>query len=329
MTDRLADLTGGRHYSDDDEVDIEAGAPGVDDESNRLLEKFNREVAAIDKVTVWANGILNSASPSTAHRGRKLQQVEEKMKAVRKRLKNMADTNAQFAKDNSGRPATVRTRIVRYTKCSQDFMSMTEKLASSWEDHRTELSMEVKRDVMSVNTRATEAEVDHAINNNQLESVLVSRQDTSEARHQLEDIRERNKDIQKLVKSVAELNQIFQDMSILVNQQQDLINNIEYTVQEVKSDTKVAAEELVQARAHQKSKRKKKICICVIIIVIIIVILIAVLIPVLRVINQTAQTAQGNGQTTVVVPAAPANATARMAERSDILTIVAHVLSKI
>ena len=281
MTDRLADLTGGRRYSNDSVPDLEAG---IDDESNRLLDKFNKEVAAIDKVITWANRMIASEARDEAERTKQLDAVDEKMKAVRRRLKSMAEANKVFARENSSRPSTVRTRVVRYTKCSKDFIAMTERLSNAWDEHRQVLAAGVKRDVMRANPYASEPEIDNAINSGgqaQLDAVL-SDSSSATARHQLEDIRERNKDIQKLVKSVAELNQIFQDMSILVETQQDLINNIEYTVEEVKSDVKTANEELVQARAHQKSKRKKKMCIILLVVIIIIAILLAVLIPILN-----------------------------------------------
>lgn len=70
-------------------------------------------------------------------------------------------------------------------------------------------------------------------------------------------------------------------MSILVESQQTLINDIEYNVQEVKADVKSAGEELVQARAHQKSKNKKKMCVILLILIIIAIIVIAILASVL------------------------------------------------
>lgn len=310
MTDRLADLTGGRRYSNDSAPDLEAG---LDDESARLLEKFNKEVAAIDKVIGWADRMISSDAEDESERTKQLDAVDEKMKAVRKRLKAMADANKVFARENSSRPATVRTRVVRYTKCSKDFIGMTERLSAAWDEHRQVLAAGVKRDVMRANPRASEREVDSALNSGgqaQLDAVLSSSRSAA-AQHQLEDIRERNKDIQKLVKSVAELNQIFQDMSILVETQQDLINNIEYTVQDVKADVKVANEELVQARAHQKSKRKKKMCIIFLVIIIVIIILLAILIPVLR------NLPRGNSSINVNVPSNNTGQALRMIVKSQ------------
>lgn len=295
MTDRLADLQRGQRLSNASATsDLEAG---LDDESERLLHSFNREADAIDKVLVWASDKIANVRDSgrddfaAAARTTELEAVESKVHAVRRRLKAMADGNKKFARENSNRPATVRTRIVRYTKLGKDFIAVTEALAGAREEHRVHLAAGVKRAVMNANPRASEREVEHALGSgtqHQLDAVLVDAR-SSTAQHQLEDIRERNKEIQKLVRSVAELNQIFQDMSILVETQQDLVNNIEYTVQEVKADVKQANEELIQARAHQKSRNKKKMWCIILSVAILLIILISVTFAILKTIGPLAR----------------------------------------
>lgn len=117
----------------------------IDDESNGMLDKFNRQVAEIDKVIVWVNRVLNTPSrdtdtdADTAQRGQNLEMIEEKVKAVRKQLKNMADMNAQFAYDNFRPSGTVR-----YTGCLEDFIAMNEKLESVWDVHRGNLAKEAE-----------------------------------------------------------------------------------------------------------------------------------------------------------------------------------------
>lgn len=294
MTDRLADLQRGQRISNASATsDLEAG---LDDESERLLQSFNREAEAIDKVLVWAADKINSVRNSgrdefaAASHSSDLETVETKVHAVRRRLKTMADSNKKFAREHSNRPATVRTRIVRYTKLGNDFVAVTKNLSQARDQHRAQLTVGVKRAVMDANPRASEQEVERAIGSgaqHQLDSVLSDARSTA-ARHQLEDIRERNKDIQKLVRSVAELNQIFQDMSILVETQQDLVNEIEFTVQEVKGDVKQANEELVQARAHQKSRNKKKMWCIILAVVIVLIIVLTILFALLKTIGPLA-----------------------------------------
>jgi len=281
MTDRLSELTAGQHLSRyKTTTDLEGGG-GANVESDRLLDKFNKEISAIDRVIVWSNGVINQPpTVDTAQRTQDLNDVEVKLKSVRKRLKNMAGANKVFSNEHSHLPSTVHMRLVRYKKTSQDFITLTGKLSDTWESHRVVVSREMKRDIMSVNPRVSEREVDSAIRSGQqarLEDVLdVGDNNREAARHQLEDIRMRNMDLQNLMANVAELNQAFQEMSILVEQQQDLINNVEFNIEDSKKDAKKAGDELHIAHNHQKRNRKMKIA-CAIVVFIIIGIILAII----------------------------------------------------
>lgn len=108
-------------------LDFEVG--GARNDGNANVENFNREVAAINEVLAWANVELNFPAQSTVERGQTLARVEKKVKSVRIGLKNLADINASFDKDNSG----LANSVARYAKCLEDFIVMTEKLASARE----------------------------------------------------------------------------------------------------------------------------------------------------------------------------------------------------
>jgi len=93
------------------------------------------------------------------------------------------------------------------------------------------------------------------------------------ARSALADIQERHKDITRLETSIQELHQLFLDMSVLVESQGELLDQIEYTVSQSVNFTGKAVEELRTANQYQKRVRKKMCCIiCVILIVIIAII---------------------------------------------------------
>lgn len=286
MTDRLAELHQGRSpYSHPapEQDDIESG---LISEQDAVLAKFNREAEAIEKVNVWAEDSINAinhALPTAMDAdalkaiGDKLNIIEEKLAAVRKRLKRIAGENKELAAQKSGVPSSLRIRVSRYTKLGKDFMTVTSKLQATTEAHKIATTKSVKQEILIANPSASEAQVDRALESgNGLESVLQS--GNSNLRYQIEDLQSRNRDIQKLSKNIIDLRQMFEDMSILVEGQQELINNIEYNVSQVKSDTKKAAEELVVARKHQKSARKKKMCICITITIILVAVVAGIII---------------------------------------------------
>lgn len=285
MTDRLAELHQGRSLPTQGSADVDDIETGLIADQDAVLAKFNREAEAIDKVYAWADKSIRAVNDSLSDPeslptiGEKLDVIEKKLDAVRKRLKRIAGENKEFAAQKSGVPSSLRIRVSRYTKLGKDFMAVTSQLESSREAHKKVATKRMKHDILRANPNASEAHVDRALENGTgIDTFLQT--DNSNLRYQVEDLQSRNRDIQKLSKNIVDLHQMFTDMSILVEGQQELINDIEYNVKEVKADTKKAAEELVVARKHQKSARKKKACICILVIVIIIGIAAAILIPI-------------------------------------------------
>ncbi|KAI0559687.1 syntaxin PM [Gracilaria domingensis] len=266
MTDRLGELRPGAPSEPDD---IEAG---LDAAAEAKLAAFNRKADAIEKVFVWADRSIRTitndlsdpdALPSVTAQ---LDTIDNKLDAVRKHLRRIADENRQIAAMADSSPATLKHRVNRFTKLSKDFMAITTQMETVRERHRDVVKDGVKRDILAANPHATERQVERALQGGDLQAVL--HEDDVHLHHQIEDLRARNQDIQKLSKNIVELHNMFTDMSLLVENQQELINGIEYNVKEVHQTTKKAAEELVIARNHQKAARKKKWC-CIISVVVI------------------------------------------------------------
>ena len=77
----------------------------------------------------------------------------------------------------------------------------------------------------------------------------------------------------KLEASIQELPQLFLDMSVLVESQGELLDQIEYTVAQSVNYTGKAVEELRSATRYQKKARKKMCCIVIVIVIIGVIIL--------------------------------------------------------
>lgn len=259
---------------------------GLDAEGERLMAKFSKEGDAIQNVLSWsetsvadvdrsfdAAGARGLRAERLAELGARLDTVEDKLAAVRKRLKRIAAENKEFKREHAGRTAVVRTRVVQYRQMGGRFIEVVKALEAVRGRHRAALESGVKADIMAANPAVSEGEAARAIAGGDRgveDAVYAGRGATPEMRYQVQDIQSRNAEISKLAKNMAELNTMFVDMSILVDGQQELLNNIEYDVQEVKEKTEEAAEELVVARKHQKSRNKKK-CWCTIICILILV----------------------------------------------------------
>ncbi|KNC77025.1 hypothetical protein SARC_10504, partial [Sphaeroforma arctica JP610] len=96
----------------------------------------------------------------------------------------------------------------------------------------------------------------------------------AEAQQALEDIQDRHKDLIKLEKSIRELHELFVDMAILVEQQGEMVDRIEFNVTQSTDYVEQAVVELKEAQQYQSSARKKQIIFASIVIVIIVIIVI-------------------------------------------------------
>ena len=99
----------------------------------------------------------------------------------------------------------------------------------------------------------------------------------AQARNALADIQERHKDITRLETSIQELHQLFLDMSVLVESQGELLDQIEYTVSQSVNYTGKAVEELRSANKYQKKVRKKMCCIICVGLIVMIILLVTIL----------------------------------------------------
>jgi len=92
------------------------------------------------------------------------------------------------------------------------------------------------------------------------------------------EIQERHSAIRELERKLLELNQIFLDMSVLVEAQGEMIDNVASHVAKSVVYVQQGHVELRMAREYQKSTRKWACCISVILLIV----LIAILLPVLK-----------------------------------------------
>ncbi|KAM7540241.1 hypothetical protein Aperf_G00000024878 [Anoplocephala perfoliata] len=98
--------------------------------------------------------------------------------------------------------------------------------------------------------------------------------DTQMARQTLDEIEARHQDIIKLEQSIKELHDMFQDVSTLVESQQETIDKIEYNVDNAQDYVETAKKDVEKAVVYQKKSRKKKIIIGIVITVIILIVVI-------------------------------------------------------
>lgn len=298
MTDRLAELTAGSQSLDYKSSgvysgDCEDADDDIDEESREDLAAFEREADAItaaiskirDNVHEIEGRYLETEKISTPpdvrlaserEVQRMLQESEKRSDAIRKRLKRIAGENKKFQQDFPHKTGVLRVRINTHQAMTKKFMSAMSFLETIQERHQKSVADALEEKLRAINPEATDEEIADAVRNGEdqyiVENSLTMKQlppeEQQRLRNGLADLKSRNQEMKKLEASIIQLHQLFTDMQALVESQGELLNNIEYNVEETKGATEAAHEELVQARNHQKSANKKKCILALIVIAI-------------------------------------------------------------
>ena len=146
----------------------------------------------------------------------------------------------------------------------------------------------IARHVRIVNPNATEEDIQNALESGGGEQyfadkIMMGSKEMATTRTIYVDVQEKHRDILKIETSMEELHQLFVDMAVLVDSQQELFDNISSNVANSVNFVEKARENLHVARKHQGSARKVTCIIIVVVIVIavIIIIIAAVVVPLL------------------------------------------------
>eukprot|EP00325_Prymnesiales_sp_UTEX-LB-985_P002517 CAMPEP_0174697614 /NCGR_PEP_ID=MMETSP1094-20130205/3427_1 /TAXON_ID=156173 /ORGANISM="Chrysochromulina brevifilum, Strain UTEX LB 985" /LENGTH=346 /DNA_ID=CAMNT_0015894623 /DNA_START=65 /DNA_END=1105 /DNA_ORIENTATION=+ len=200
---------------------------------------------------------------------------------VRNKLKALDVENKEFANANKG-SSEARIRTNMHGTLTRKFVDLMKDYQELQTKHKNKYRDRVKRQFKIVKPQATEQEIEAAADDPKAPEIfsqqILQGPGHAAARNALADIQERHKDITRLETSIAELHQLFLDMSVLVESQGELLDQIEYTVSQSVNYTGKAVEELRSANKYQKKVRAKMCCVIVTVIVILIVILVPLLI---------------------------------------------------
>jgi t-SNARE complex subunit (syntaxin) len=302
MTDRLAELTGNARQSFESDPE-DPQDRDIDRESREALQKFQTECDKLSKsISEVSETVGHVESQYMVSLNPKMLTTEKqhadeticglvetnkkRTEVIRKQLRKIANENKAFALEFPHKSGELRVRVNTHQAMTKNFMNAMQHFEVAQEKHRDNVSTAMERQLREMNPQASDDEIRAAtrsgntdpIANNSSILALLPAAEQSRLRNGLSDLKSRNNDIRKLEESIIELHQLFMDMQVLVEAQGELLNDIEYNVEETKGATVAAHEELVEARNHQKSAGKKKCCIATLAICIVLAAIVPTLI---------------------------------------------------
>ncbi|VDN58849.1 unnamed protein product [Dracunculus medinensis] len=152
-----------------------------------------------------------------------------------------------------------------------------ENFAAAQEDYRKRATKRIKRQLELAGEQLTDTEINELFDSNITQ--IYNRDLTTVAmRSVMDDASSRQKEILKLEESISELNDLYNDMAILLQQQGELVENIDRNVEEATYYLHEGNQQARIAISYKKGAIRKKIFIIIVITVILVIIIIALLI---------------------------------------------------
>nr|QQY02456.1 syntaxin 1 [Cryptocotyle lingua] len=226
------------------------------EEIRNLIERVQ---ALVEDVKNKHSDILSSPNQDETTKAQLEEAMAEiKMIAhkVRAKLKQM-EMNIEYDENSDKSSADLRIRKTQYSTISRNFIEVMTDYNKAQVAFRDACKNRIKRQ-MEIAERK--------ISNEELEDMLESGNpaiftqeimtDTQQAKQSLADIEARHQDIMKLEKSIKELHDMFMDMAMLVESQGEMIDRIEYNVEQAVDYIESAKADTKKAVKYQSSARK-------------------------------------------------------------------------
>ncbi|GAV01090.1 hypothetical protein RvY_11857-1 [Ramazzottius varieornatus] len=286
--DRLSALKSAQSDEDDglgvDDVHIEMeNQGGYMDEFFKQVEDIR---TAIEKVEADVESVKQKHSiilsaPTTDDRDK--EELEQLMANIKKtantargKLKTI-EQQIEAEEQANKASADLRIRKTQHATLSRKFVEVMTEYNRTQTDYRERCKGRIKRQLEITGRATTNEKLEEMLetNNPQIftQGIIT---DSQQAKQTLADIEARHEDIIKLESSIKELKEMFCDMAMLVESQGELIDRVEYNVQQSVDYIETAKQDTKKAVKYQSQARRKKLFLIILLIVILVVVSIIV-----------------------------------------------------
>lgn len=284
--DRLAALVAAQ--SDDDEVGSDDVAVTVEGRDGEFMNQFFQEVediremidkiqANVEEVKKKHSSIL-SAPQSDDKTKQELEDLMSDIKKtankVRAKLKVIEQGIDQEESTNKN-SADLRIRKIQQSTLSRKFVEVMTEYNRTQTDYRERCKARIMRQLEITGRTTTNEELEEMLE--QDNSAVFTQgiiMETQQAKQTLADIEARHADIIKLENSIRELHDMFMDMAMLVENQGEMIDRIEFHVEHAVDYVQTATQDTKKALRYQSRARRKKIFIFICLVILLIVLIV-------------------------------------------------------
>ncbi|XP_070573112.1 syntaxin-like isoform X1 [Ptychodera flava] len=275
MKDRLTALKAAQSDDDDmpDDVAVNMDSTGFMDEFFKEVEEIRNHIdhiqSNVEEMKKKHSQILSS--PQTDEKVK--EELEELMADIKKTANKVRGKlkviESGIEQEDIKSSADIRIRKTQHSTLSRKFVEVMTEYNTTQTEYRERCKGRIQRQLEITGKQTTNEELEDMLESSN-PAIFTSGiiMDTQQAKQALGDIEARHNDIIKLENSIRELHDMFMDMAMLVEQQGEMIDRIEYNVEQSVDYVETAKMDTKKAVKYQSKARRKKfmIAICCIIL---------------------------------------------------------------
>uniref|UniRef100_A0A0K2VH59 t-SNARE coiled-coil homology domain-containing protein n=2 Tax=Lepeophtheirus salmonis TaxID=72036 RepID=A0A0K2VH59_LEPSM len=250
-------------------------------EVEEIRENIDKIQNNVEEVKRKHSGILSA--PQTDEKMKQeledlMSDIKKTANKVRAKLK-VIEQNIEQEEHVNKASVDLRIRKTQHSTLSRKFVEVMTEYNRTQTDYRERCKGRIQRHLEITGRTTTNEELEDMLEQGNpavfTQGIIM---DTAAAKQTLADIEARHADIIKLETSIKELHDMFMDMAMLVENQGEMIDRIEYHVEHAVDYVQTATQDTKKALKYQSKARRLKIYFFLAIVILVIVIIIVVLI---------------------------------------------------
>lgn len=255
------------------------------DEEDLFLEQTQKEFEELSKLT---NSIISNTkatlkletraqSETTTAQHQEIMNILDKLmvstmllaKTVNGKLKIMKQKNDEYEKANphstlaAWRKNKLNASVLRFQKALQEFNAASDSFKNS-------LRNKITRQAKMVNQDITEEQIEEIVDSADPTAFMQQALMIPDAMlDRVAEIEKKHQGILNIERGVKELQELWGQLAVLIDEQQEQLDHIEANVDQTLNYVQKGRQELDKAKEHQQNARKTACCIVVIGIVVV------------------------------------------------------------
>jgi len=228
-----------------------------------IQDELRRFETNVSRISDFHSRLLNNTDEALSQQNAAaLDELVEETRALSSHIKNQIQ---DLEKESLPPGQDPRIRRNQTSLVRSKFIETLQNYQRVEQDYRQRYRQRVERQFKIVKPDATPEEVAAVVQSDQgaggqiFAQALTTSPRYGESRAAYREVQERHEEIRKIERTLAELAQMFIDLDVLVNQQDDTINAIETSAAQVNKDTEAGLGQTVKAVDHARSARRKRI----------------------------------------------------------------------